>query len=411
MDSGPGARHAGRGRGEVLLRAGRAHRAVRGGAGAAARAGDVLPSLRYRLEGPDGVAVGIEGDRLVDPDGGRFALRAELGPGQLRPGLVNAHDHLHRNHYPRLGNPPYPDAYAWGRDLHERWADEIARCRALDRREALLFGALKNLLGGATTVVHHDPWEPDFEKGFPVNVVRVHTVHSLGIEPDLGGTRSGDPALPLCIYLAEGTTAAAGEEVRALEARGLLDERLIAVHAVGVDRDGIGRLRDARAAVVWCPTSNGFLLGRTAPAELLRCGVDVLLGCDSLLTGAGTLLDELRAARSYGGLDDPTLEAAVGTTAAARLGRPTPALEPGAPADLVHLGRLLFEAGTEDVRLVIVAGMPRLGDERFAELFERRGVAVERIRVGKTMRLVAAPLATVAERVVEAWPECGRILE
>jgi hypothetical protein len=366
--------------------------------------------VRYRLEPRDGSAIGVAGGRLVDPDAA-VDLALDLGPGELRPGLLNAHDHLHRNHYPRLGAPPYPDAYAWGRDIHERWGTDIARGRAFDRRGALLFGALKNLLAGATTVVHHDRWEPTFDEGFPIRVAPVRAAHSLGLEADLGAARDGDPELPLCIHLAEGTTRGAADEVRALAERGLVDARLVAVHAVGVDADGVERLRAAGAAVVWCPTSNHFLFGRTAPRALLTSGVDVLIGSDSLLTGAGTLLDELRAARDLDILPERTLLQAVGATAARRLGRPAPTLAPGAPADLVHLGRPPLAATAEDVHLVVVAGVPRLGDERFQELFERCGVPAERLVVGRTVKLVSAPLASLARTVVDAWPECGRILE
>lgn len=370
-------------------------------------AGDVP---RYRLDALGAAAVAVEGAGLVEPHGS-FSLTVELGPGELRPGLINAHDHLHRNHYPRLGSPPYPDSYAWGRDIHERHADVIARGRAVPRRDALLFGALKNLLAGATTVVHHDAWETAFDERFPVRVPRVRTAHSPGLEPDLrAAARSGDPRRPLCIHLAEGTTPEAAGEVRALDALGLLDERLLAVHGVGVDADGIRRMRASGAALVWCPTSNAFLVGRTAPRALLESGVEVLLGSDSLLTGEGTLLDELRAARRHGVLEDDRLLEAVGAVAARRLGLPEPTLSPGGPADLVHLRRSPLEAGAADVRLVVVAGIPRFGEARFAELFDATGVAVERLQVAGEERLVAAPLASVARRIVADWPESGRIL-
>lgn len=346
----------------------------------------------------------------MDPDGA-FSLSVKLGPGELRPGLLNAHDHLHRNHYPRLGSPPYPDSYAWGRDIHERRADVIARGRAVPRRDALLFGALKTLLGGATTVVHHDPREPLFDDDFPVRVAPVRSAHSVGLETDLvTAARSGDPSSPLCIHLAEGTTEEVAGEVRVLERMGLLDGRLLAVHGVGVDGDGVRRMRAAGSALVWCPTSNAFLFGRTAPRELLESGVDVLLGSDSLLTGEGTLLDELRAARRHGSLDDGRLLDAVGSVAARRLGLPTPTLSAGGPADLVHIARPVLDAGAEDVRLVVVAGVPRLGEVRFAGLFEAAGVPVERLEVGGAERLVAAPLGAVAGRIVRDWPESARIL-
>jgi hypothetical protein len=365
--------------------------------------------LRYRLESAAGVAIVVEGGRIGSPEGS-VDLSIDLGPGELRPGLINAHDHLHRNHYPRLGSPPYPDAYAWGTDIHERCAADIARGRALDRRDALLFGALKNLLGAATTVVHHDAWEPDFDDSFPVRVAPVRVLHSLRFEPRPGASSGQDEALPLCIHLAEGTTAEAAEEVRELDRLGLLDRNLLAVHAVGVDPDGVQRLKAAGAAVVWCPASNLFLLGRTVPRELLDSGVDVLIGSDSLLTGDGTLLDELRLAAMLGMIGPERLLDGVGATAAARLGLPAPTLAEAAAADIVHLRRPALDAAPADVALVIVRGVPRLGDVVFTGLFERAGVQVERLRVGGTEKVVAAPLATVAERVVAAWPESGRIL-
>jgi cytosine/adenosine deaminase-related metal-dependent hydrolase len=369
--------------------------------------------MRYRLVDEEGTACVIADGRIAAAEA-PCAFTLELAGARLRPGLINAHEHLHRNHYPRLGAPPYPDAYAWGHDLHERWARDIARCRALDRSSVLLFGALKTLLGGATAVVHHDRWEPAFDGAFPVRVVRTRVAHSLRSEPDLARAASGEPELrdrPLCIHLAEGTHAAAADEVRELAERGLLNERLLAVHVVGADDDGVRRLRAARAVVVWCPTSNAFLFGRTAPPALLAEGMDVLLGSDSLLTGEGTLLDELRAARALGLVDDARLAAAVGETAARRLGLAPPSLAPGAAADLVALRRPLLEASAADVDLVVVGGVPRLADERYAELCERCGVATEPLRVGHTTKLVAAPLASIARRVFELTPECARIVE
>jgi cytosine/adenosine deaminase-related metal-dependent hydrolase len=156
--------------------------------------------------------------------------------------------------------------------------------------------------------------------------------------------------------------ALSAEEVRDLERLGYLDGRLIAVHAVGADEDGIRRLRASGAAVVWCPTSNQFLLGRTAPAALLAPGIDVLLGSDSLLSADGDLLDELRAARRFGHLNDARLLDAVGATAARRLRLPEPSLDPGAPADLAVFRRPVLEATADDVALVMVGGEIRVAD-------------------------------------------------
>ncbi len=360
-----------------------------------------------RLENDDGDVLVIQNGRIADPE-----LRADrtvhVGAGSFHPGLINAHDHLHRNHFPRLGSPPYEDAYTWGSDIHARHAEEIARARALDRRDALLFGALKNIIGGVTTVVHHDTWEPLFDDAFPIRVARVRPVHSLGFGHDLDSvsreaTRSGPP---LCIHVAEGTNRRAAEEIPELSRLGLLDPRLLAVHAVGVDAEGIEQLRGASAAVIWCPTSNRFLFGATAPRGLFDSGIDTLLGTDSLLTGDGTLLDELRAAHCLGYLTAERLRASVGVVAARRLGLPMPVLEAGAPADIIVLRAPLLNARPADVALVQVGGRPVLIDESIDGMDVEDG---EVLQVGGVRKVVPSSVVCAAERAVTLFPECRRI--
>lgn len=300
--------------------------------------------------------VGIENDRIV-PSSGHFDAVFSVPNAELRPGLINAHDHLHRNHYGRLGAPPYFNAYEWGRDIHARHGEAIAQGRAIARRDALLRGAWKNIVAGVTTVVHHDAWEDVFDEEFPLRVARVRTAHSLRLEADLAASAVGSG--PLAIHLAEGTDCEAAEEVRELERNGLLNSDLLAVHCVGADADGVRRLRSSGAAAVWCPTSNAFLFGRTAPSGLLAPGMDVLLGSDSLLSGSGTLLDELRFAQHLGMLSNERLLDAVGDVAARRLGLREPSLECGSRADLAVFRRPVLASGADDIALVIAAGIPR----------------------------------------------------
>ena len=39
------------------------------------------------------------------------------------------------------------------------------------------------------------------------------------------------------------------------------------IHGVGADSDAVARLRASGAALTWCPSSNHFLFGRTAPFD------------------------------------------------------------------------------------------------------------------------------------------------
>jgi cytosine/adenosine deaminase-related metal-dependent hydrolase len=296
--------------------------------------------------------VAIEDGRIVEPSGKFEQIIPSLG--EVRPGLINAHDHLHRNHYGRLGVPPYANAGQWASDIQSRFADEIARGRSVPRRRALLAGAWKNLLAGVTHVVHHDRWEPDFESDFPIKVVKIANADSIARDPQFAPPAGA----PFAMHVAEGVDRVAAAEIPALESRGLLNDNLLAVHAVGPDEEGTAKLRACGCAVVWCQTSNEFLFGRSASAVMLREGTDVLLGSDSLLTGAGTLLDELRAAR--GQISERRLLDAIGQLAARRLGIPAPSLEPGAPADIVLLRCPVLTASLEDVLLVAVNGQLRV---------------------------------------------------
>jgi cytosine/adenosine deaminase-related metal-dependent hydrolase len=353
----------------------------------------------------------VSGERIGQPSD-IVDASIRVGSGVLLPGLINTHDHLHRNHYPRLGSPPYPNAYVWANDLSTRFAPEVSHARSLPRDTALLFGALKNLLGGATTAVHHDRWESAFERDFPIRVPRIRTAHSLRLEHDLASTRSAtrDARTPLAMHLAEGTDTLSADEVREADRVGLLDDRFIAVHMVGADADGIRRFRQSGAAVIWCPTSNEFLFGKTVPVELLAADISVLIGTDALLTGTGTILDELKAARGLGMIDDGRLLDGVGPAAARRLGLTKPSLSPGAPADVVLLRTSILDASPRDVALVLVGGMPRLADAGLGEIFDIAGVACEPLVVHGEEKLVAWPLARAAREVFALSPECARIV-
>ncbi len=343
-------------------------------------------------------AVAVADGRIV-PAEGAFDLILHGPETEIRPGLINAHDHLHRNHYGRLGQPPYANAYRWADDIQQRYQRHIATHHALPRREALLAGAWKNLFAGVTAVVHHDAWEPDFERDFPLTVARIHSADSLGKSPDLTDLATGRP---YCLHLAEGVDTDAADEVRMLARQGLLTRDLVAVHGLGMDEDAIAQFRAAGAALVWCPSSNLFLFDRTAPTSLLKGGIDLLLGSDSLLTGAGDLLDELRCARALGAVSDARLLQAVGIVAAYRLGLPEPSLEPGSPADFVLLGRPLLDASAEDVLLVMVGGTPRVARPDLGAKLDPWVPGGSSMRVGRVTRWTNMRAATAPSGSLES---------
>lgn len=218
----------------------------------------------------------------------------------LSPGLINAHDHLQFNLYSRIGTPPYANAYEWGKDILTNFRHVVDPIERIPLRQRLLWGACKNLFSGITYVVHHDPLSLQFRWRFPIGVLRRFTfAHSIGNEPALRERlKERQPNVPFIIHLAEGTDERSGKEVQTLNQLGGLDERTVAVHAIKINDDDIATLAAANSAVVWCPASNLFLFGVSAPVVKLMGRVPVALGTDSTLTGSISLFDEMRCARN-----------------------------------------------------------------------------------------------------------------
>ena len=285
------------------------------------------------------------------------------------PGLVNAHDHLGLDLLPPLGTPPYSSFYDWAEEIYRPRESPILELEQVPLIDRLTWGAWRNVMSGATTVAHHDPWHRRAfgSRSFPVGVVRCAVGHSLGFEKDLG--RCYRPDRPFVVHAAEGTDDRAAAEVRELERLGLLRENTVLVHAMALSEDDIRILARRKCKVVWCPISNFRLYGRTAPiAALRRAGVTVALGTDSTLSGGVTLLDELRQAAETGQASPEELLAMVTHQAAIafdlRDGRGT--LEIGGRADLVVVPirgpapSSLLAARTRDLALVLVGGRARL---------------------------------------------------
>lgn len=230
------------------------------------------------------------------------ATAVDLDGFLILPGLINAHDHLEFNLFPRLGRGPYPNATVWAEDIYRPDEPPVREQLRIPKRLRLMWGGIKNLVAGVTSVLHHNPYEaPVFDQGFPVRVIKhFGWAHSLHFSGDVAGAWARTPEdAPFVIHACEGTDLQSAEEINRLDSMGMLGPATVLVHGVGLDGDGIALMRRRGAALIWCPSSNHFTLGRTLSPEVLDSGIPIALGTDSALTAAGDLIDELDLARTF----------------------------------------------------------------------------------------------------------------
>jgi hypothetical protein len=217
---------------------------------------DRLKRIGYRRSRPQAfhivgaqVAIGphtsIQADIVLDPDRIRGiyekpsqarAQRSEddvvidFSGHMLLPGMINAHDHL-----------------SSGVDLHNN----------TPREAALWMGALRNIMSGVTTVLHHEPQDSVlFSEGFPIRVVRNYGyANSLDPTELKAQFASTGPDAAFVIHLGSNGAADARQKVTELEKLGVLTHRTVVVHGGGVDGDVINLLHRAGASQVWCPSA------------------------------------------------------------------------------------------------------------------------------------------------------------
>jgi cytosine/adenosine deaminase-related metal-dependent hydrolase len=308
----------------------------------------------------------------------RGDLVVDLNGDRLLPGLINAHDHLQLNNFPSLTYPAfYRNAGEWIADFNARLRGNpaVTAAAAVPRTQRFLGGGLKNLLSGVTTVVHHDPLDAALlATGFPTRVpAGFGWAHSLEVDGEEGVRAACErtaPDVPWIIHAAEGIDAQAHAEFDRLEALGCVRPNTLLVHALALDAGQRGRLAARGAGVIWCPSSNLRLFGRTADIRDLVALGRVALGTDSRLTAANDLLGELRVAHECLQLPEASLERLV-TMDSARLLRLADcgSLAAGLRADLLVLpaGLPLSAATRADVRLVMLAGAARYGEQPYLE--------------------------------------------
>jgi 5-methylthioadenosine/S-adenosylhomocysteine deaminase len=373
--------------------------------------------------------VSISGTRVV---------RADL----IYPGLIDLHDHPSYDVLP-LWLPPvrYDTRYQWSLAPPASFVRLVQKPHAALaglQDDVLLYREAQSALAGETAL------EGVGSPGVPAALIREIEGTNFGRAADEAwvpsiGDFTGAAGLrdriatgatrAWIVHLAEGVREADRHELDVVRTFGLLTSALVVVHGTALQRADLGALAAAGAKLVWSPTSNLLLYGRTARIyDALAEGVDVSLGTDWTPSGSPTLLDELKVADIT--LRDRRLLGRARTLAQATLDRllvdmvtrnPARAagwaevgsLEPGMHADVLMLRRprltptggmpaspyrSLIDATQRDVRLVLLDGVPLAGDSSALRAAGAQHVQLVRSTRGRfTKGVVAAPLLAAAQ--------------
>lgn len=379
-------------------------------AGSIAVVGERIQSIHNRSRGQVDAWYSMDGQSHS-----YMGCSVDLSGYLVLPGLINAHDHLEFSLYPNIGNGPYYNAAQWARDIHTNSAPLIAQHRKVPRSTCLWWGAIRNLLCGATTVCHHNPVFPDLiAPGFPIRVVSEFAwAHSPAMEPDLAGKfRESRADLPFIVHAAEGVDEASAQEIFELDRIHALDQRTVLVHGLACTPESISLINQRRAALILCPTSNEFLFHRSPSVAFIRSLDTAVLGSDSPLTAAGDLLDEIQFAHTRIGIDANTIYAMVTHRPAEvlRLRRGEAGITPGGIADMLVLrdaglspAETVAQLTSDQIELVVLGGRIQLAGPSLIERLPgvlRQGL--QRFEVDGQPRWVRAPIDKLLAEAQEA---------
>jgi cytosine/adenosine deaminase-related metal-dependent hydrolase len=333
--------------------------------------------------------------------------------GIVFPGLIDLHNHLVWNVFPRWTLPsPVANRYEW-----QAMSDYAAR---LSGPEATLiandagcdmerYAEIKALLGGATSVVGSygptpaAPHRNDCVKGLARNLDVYSGLYSeqVNSEPlrydvfpfeiswdQAKAIRDGLGSRDLkavIFHVGEGKDASANREFRMLKARGFLRPGVSVIHGVALRELDFREMAANGVGFIWSPRSNFELYGRTADVESAKASnVTMALAPDWSPTASSGVLDELRVAaawnREHGQVFSDLELLQMVTSNAARLAGLSDrigTLAAGMMADFIVLPKrggspLSSLLGSEpaSVELVVVGGMPLMGTSDYLRKFQ-----------------------------------------
>jgi cytosine/adenosine deaminase-related metal-dependent hydrolase len=318
------------------------------------------------------INLGTKGERITEDYSDNIEL--DFNGAIAFPGLVNSHDHLEFNLYPKLGNMVYKDYVEWGIDIHLKNNDVINMIERVPYELRYKWGLYKNLLCGVTTVAHHGKGKNFKFDGMPDTINHYNYLHSVQLETNWKLKLNLSFNLePFVIHIGEGVNSNSSKEIDQLLKWNLTGRKIVGVHGISLDKKRSMKFK----AVVWCPDSNLFLYKKTACILDLKKNTEILFGSDSTLSSDWNVWNHIRLARNLGCLNDQELFKSITYGAAKVWGlHSTGSLSENKIADIVISKKKyddywdnFYNTNPEDILLIIKRGKVIYMDKLYVDIY------------------------------------------
>jgi cytosine/adenosine deaminase-related metal-dependent hydrolase len=325
----------------------------------------------------------------------------------ISPGLIDGHNHLTYDFLPEWVPPHlYMNRYEWSNDAsymafiapyadHRSAGDYVC--------PSTKWGELRSIVHGTTTVQGQSP-EQSCADRLARNADHFHGLGTDHMQTAIGSVRDLTDAMRTTIIgnFTAGTTTRfvvhmeegyagmnvdrelasyAGRDTRTVslfESMGMPYRTGVFIHSVGLTTAELDETAMEGASIVWSPSSNMVLYGRTADiASILARDIVVGIGPDWTPSGSDEMLSELRYAQQYGhdnavtALTSERLWRMATSDGAEVVGLASGigSLTVGLRADISVFGRTsadpyqaVIDSRARDVRLVLIDGAAYYGD-------------------------------------------------
>lgn len=367
-----------------------------------------------------GIIEAVKTTAEAAPAGYQHAPRVRTGD-TIYPGLIELHNHLSYNAIPLWDVPKkYANNSQWRRsDAYRR---EITKpVQVLGGTpgivEALIrFVEVRAMLGGVTTSQGITLYSRNTIKPYYDGLVR-NVEQPLLVDLPAAGTNISNPrknqaeqylqtlSNHRCYlqHISEGVDDTARKWFLNLHMENgdwALNEAFCGIHSTALHEEDFQVIADHGGSMLWSPLSNYMLYGETARLQAVKDAKLTLgLGSDWAPSGSKNLLGEIKvawlASEQQGSVFTAEELVAMVTTNPAKIARwdeHLGSIEVGKRADLLVINgqqgnvyEQLIDARETSVTLVVIDGVPRVGQPRLMDDF---GPGTENIYVGKSKRVL-----------------------